>query len=59
MKVILEIDDKYASVLSITAVGTSTFTTYVTTHAVSLQNHNHIVLDEDGQWTDRRAEDGK
>ena len=59
MKVILEIDDKYANVLSITAVGTSPFTTYVTTHAVALENHNHVVLNEDGMWMERRTEDGK
>ena len=59
MKVILEIDDRYADVLSITAVGTSTVTTWVTTHAVALKTHNHLVLDADGKWTGMRSEDGK
>ena len=56
MKVILEIDDKYASVLSVTVVGTSPSTTYVSTHVVALENHNHMVLDENGHWTDEMAE---
>lgn len=57
MKVILEIDDKYASVLAITVVGTGIATTYVSTQAVALQEHNYVAVDKDGKWTVGRAED--
>ena len=57
MKVILEIDDKYASVLTISVVGTSPFTTYVSTQAVALQEHNYVAVDKDGKWTVWRTED--
>ena len=57
MKVTLEIDDKYASVLTITVVGTSPLKTYVTTHAASLEEHNHFAVDKNGNWKDRRVED--
>lgn len=59
MKVILEIDDKYASVLTITVVGTSPATTYVSTQAVALQEHNHVVVDKDGKWTAWRDKNGE
>lgn len=60
MKVILEIDEAYAGVLSITAVGTSYLETRVATHAVDLSKNSHLVLGADGKWKDEgRAEDGK
>lgn len=59
MKVILEIDDKYATVLSITAVGVNGNSTDVSTWAVDITKHNHITLDENAHWTNGRVEDGK
>lgn len=50
MKAILEIDEKYAGVLSVTAIGTSYLQTYVTTTAVDLSNHNHLTIGADGKW---------
>lgn len=57
MKVILEIDDKYANVLSLTAVGCSPLTAFVSTQVVDLSEHNHLVLGNDGKWTNGRPED--
>ena len=59
MKVILEIDDKYANVLTVTAVGTSVCQTLVSMNAVDLSKHNYLVLYGDGKWTNGRVEDGK
>lgn len=57
MKVILEIDDKYATVLSITAVGVNVGCTDVSTWAVDITKHNHITLDENAHWTNGGIED--
>lgn len=61
MKVILEIDDNYANVLTVTAVGCGAFQTVVATHAVDLSKHNHLKLGADGHWINEceGAEDGK
>ena len=60
MKVILEIDEAYAGVLTVTAVGTSGWQTRVSTQSVDLSQHNHLTLGADGRWTNERiAEDGK
>ena len=49
-KVTIEIDEKYAGVLALCAVGTSYVQTFVTTTAVVLEKCNHISLDETGHW---------
>lgn len=58
MKVILEIDDKYATVLSITAVGVNCGGTDVSTWAVDITKHNHITLDENAHWTNGVTDNG-
>lgn len=50
-KVILEIDEKYAGALSITAIGSTGLTTHMSTQGVDLSKHNHLVLCSDGRWT--------
>lgn len=52
MTVILEIDEKYANVLTVTAVGCTAFQTVVATHAVDLSKCNHLILDKNGKFTD-------
>lgn len=60
MKVILEIDDKYAGVLSVTAVGCAVFQTVVATHAFDLSKCNHFILGKDGKFVGCEVdEDGK
>lgn len=60
MKVILEIDDKYAGVLSITAVGSEYLQTWVSTTAVDLAKNNLVILGNDGKWMyGKVGEDGK
>ena len=41
-KVTIEIDEKYAGVLTLCAVGTSYMQTFVTTTAVDLEKCDHI-----------------
>ena len=58
-KVILEIDDLYTGILSITAVASNALETRVSTTAVNLLESNHFKLGADGKWTaERGAEDG-
>lgn len=57
MKVILEIDDKYANVLTVTAVGCDGFQTRVATHATDLSKNSYLTLDKNGKWTDRGNND--
>lgn len=57
MKVILEIDDKYAGVLSVTAVGSNGLTTCVSATAVDLSKSNFLILGNDGKWTSGKGED--
>ena len=52
MKVILEIDEAYSSVLTITAVGGSVVQTRVSVTAVDLGKTNHLKLRNDGRWID-------
>lgn len=60
MKVILEIDDKYAGALSITAVGSECLQTRVSTTAVDLAKNNLVMLGNDGKWMyGKVGEDGK
>lgn len=60
MKVILEIDDKYAGVLSITAVGSEYWQTWVSTTAVDLTKNNLAMLGSDGKWMyGKVGEDGQ
>lgn len=59
MKVILEIDDRYAGVLSITAIGSEGMQTWVSTQAVDLSKSNLLLLGNDGKWTNAKVdEDG-
>lgn len=57
MKVILEIDDKYASVLSMTLVGLNNGSTDVFTGAVDITKYNHITIDENANWNTGRIDD--
>ena len=50
MKVILEIDDAYANVLSVTAVGCGVFETKVSATAADLSKHRLLRLGADGKW---------
>lgn len=60
MKVILEIDDKYAGVLSITAVGTEHLQTWATATAMDITKNNLAMLGNDGKWMFGKVEeDGK
>ena len=60
MKVILEIDDRYAGVLSITAVGSVGMQTWVSATAADLSKSNLLMLGNDGKWTNAKVdEDGK
>lgn len=59
MKVILEIDEKFAGGLSITVTRSELYTTYMSVQAVDLTKYNYIKLDAEGHWTQERvAEDG-
>ena len=55
-KVILEIDDKYSGVLTLSAIGSRAWQTWVSTTAVDLSKHNHISVDANGKW-EVKAED--
>jgi hypothetical protein len=48
MRVILDIHEKYADVLTVSAVGVSPGTTNFSTAAVDLSEHTYIRLDENG-----------
>lgn len=56
MKITLEIDPKYATVLSITAVGSRPTGVDVSTFAVDLTKHNFVVLGSDAKWTAGRTD---
>lgn len=51
MRVILEIDEAYAGVLTLTAIGTSHLHTLVSTTAVDLSKANRLTINADGEWT--------
>ena len=50
MKVILEIDDKYAGALSVTAIKSDVFETRISETLIPLSNCNSCALKEDGTW---------
>lgn len=56
MKITLEIDPKYATVISITAIGYRTTGVDVSTYAVDTTKHNLVVLGSDGIWTIGRTD---
>ena len=51
VNVTIEIDDKYAGALSITAIGSSAFQTFVTATAVDLNQYNRVSIGNDGKFT--------
>ena len=55
-KLIIEIDEKYGGVLSITAVGINHFETCVSTKAIDLSKCNFLAIGEDGKWTSELRE---
>lgn len=60
MKVVIELDENYSNILTITAVGCSPLTTRVSTESVNLAEHNYLKLGSDGKWINgRMAEEGK
>jgi hypothetical protein len=50
-RIIIELADEYANVLSITAVGTGKYGEglYVATNAMSLSQHTYCKIDENGK----------
>ena len=50
-KLIIEIDEKYGGVLSITAVVINYLETCVSTKAIDLSKCNFLSICEDGKWT--------
>ena len=50
-KIIIEIDEKYGDILSITAVGINYLETCVSTKAIDLSKCNFLSIGEDGKWT--------
>lgn len=50
-KLIIEIDEKYDGVLSITAIGSHGFETCVSTKVIDLSKCNFLSIGEDGEWT--------
>ena len=59
MKVIPDIADKYATVLSVTTVGSRPTGVDVSTFAIDLTKHSLLTLGSDGKWTPGRIEDGQ
>lgn len=57
MRVVLDINEKYAKVLSITAIGVEFPTLKVSTHATDPGKARHIILDEYGNWLEVPRED--
>jgi hypothetical protein len=51
VNVTIEIDDKYAGVLSLTAIGSTVWQTMVTATAVDLSQYNRVSIDENGKIT--------
>ena len=59
MTVTLEISDRYATLLTLTAVGVSQecgLSINANCHSTDLSKHNFIVLSDDGQWMDLKME---
>lgn len=52
-KIILEINDNYSKILTLTAVGSDVFQTRVSTRSVDLSKCTHLLLREDGDWEER------
>jgi hypothetical protein len=59
MKVVIEIDELFVGVLSVTAVATSGTQTRVALNGINLKEHNHATLGSDGKWTNERRSDEK
>jgi len=60
MTVTLEISDRYATLLTLTAVGVTLecgLSINANCHSVDLSKHNYVVLDENGQWRDLKLEE--
>ena len=56
MRVLIDIDEKYASILTITAVGVRFSGADVTTHAIDLTKHNCIEI-KDHKTTSKYLEE--
>ena len=54
-KVTIEIDEKYAGVLSLTAIGSNGLQTNVAVAAIELSRHNLVLIDENGNIEKRTA----
>lgn len=50
MRVVLDINEKYGNVLTLTAIGAEFPTVKVSTHAMDLTKVDYVVLDEHGNW---------
>lgn len=61
-RIILDIDDRYAHILTVSLVGssisweTSHCDTYVTTSAFNLDEGDHITVDENGKFMQKENE---
>ena len=51
VKVTIEIDEKYAGVLSLTTIGSTVCQTMAAAIAVDLSQYNHVSIDENGKIT--------
>mgnify|MGYP000980876181 CR=1 FL=1 len=51
MRVILDIDEKYAGLISLTCVGSTAQMTYASANAFATENGTHIKLDNNGHFT--------
>ncbi len=56
-KIAIEIDDAYARILSLTAVGQTGLTTNVTCVVADLDKANYIKIDKSGKSTTKKLEE--
>lgn len=57
MKVIIDLDDKYASILSFTAIGNELSTVNVAVCCIELKSGNKIKMDKNGKYTQSKEDD--
>ena len=57
MKVIIDLDDKYASVFSFTAIGNESSIVNVAVCCVELKNGNKIKMNKNGEYIQLKEDD--
>ena len=55
MRVILDIDERFSSVLSITAIRSHVLETCISTTCVDLKDGQYLSLDNNGHWVQRQS----